>query len=144
MIEQQQHGHNNTPDDLTNLQSKSIHEAIQEYDDNQLLCYLQDIEINYQETRKEEMLEMVKGKPPFLFLRGEIDCTLLHLVLYQYMMNHRSKEIIIKLIDIGGKQLVMKKNDGGQTALHNACTSSRRLTNKNFPSADIVSKLIEV
>ena len=104
-----------------------LSEAIQKYDNGQLLHYLQK-KIKNKEMHKEVM-QIMKWSDPI----RERSCTSLQLALY----HNKSKEVIYKLIDIGGRELVMVKNSQGETALHKACMN-------NNVSLDVISKLIQV
>ena len=52
------------------------------------------------------------------------------------VINRRSRKVVMKLIEVGGRDLVMKKGFYGMTELHWAC--------REDASIDVVSKLIEV
>ena len=105
----------NAPNDLPYFQSKSIFEAITEYDDTQLLQYLQEIE--NQEARQEKLMQMMKWTNPIHHVKE--DWTSLQLALY----HNKPKEVIFLMIDIGGKQLVMKESEKGRlTTIHIATT----------------------
>ena len=112
----------------------SLSTAIEQYGDTKLLHYLQE-EIENHGTRKEEgpnkLIQMMKWHDPDINI--DIQCTSLQLALsYQ-----KSKKVIYKMIDIGGKQLAMMKDEIGNTTLHYACKE------KNI-SMEIISKLLEM
>ena len=58
-------------------------------------------------------------------------------LLYVYRTGNISHDIISKLTEVGGKELVMEKDAYGNNALHKACQSENTRLN-------IISKLIEV
>ena len=74
-----------------------------EYDDAQLLCYLQK---EIKDKRKQEnLMQMMK-----LNNSDEIEeksCMSLQLALYHH---NKLKEVIFQMIDIGGKKLLMQKD----------------------------------
>ena len=51
--------------------------------------------------------------------------------------HQRSSKVVLKLVEVGGRDLVMTKDSDGETVLHIACSNSKA-------SIDVVSKLIEV
>lgn len=72
-----------------------------------------------------------------VLMKGDIDdgWTVLH---YACANNHASYGIISKLIEIGGEDLITRKNINGETALQHACAN-------NVSRSDIVStKLITI
>ena len=96
--------------------------------DNRLLRYLR----NENKTKtKIELMQMSTLRYHDYFCKKT--CTSLQSSLHR----KRSKEVIFKMIDIAGKQLVMKTSINGWTALHTAC-------HLESVSLDIVSKLIMV
>ena len=99
-------------------------EVICEYDYSYLFQYLQE-NIEDKEKNEENVTQLCSYSDHYLH-------TLLHLALKL----EKSVEIVSKLINIGGRELIMKKNQDGQTALHFACQ------NENTP-LDIVSKLVD-
>ena len=110
----------------------TLYKAIREYDDIQLLRCLQDgIKNNKKRFQQDVLMQTMKWKQPDHHQYK--DYTSLQLVFH----HNRSKEVILKMIDIGGKQLVMKTNHNGETALHTAAE------NENV-SVDTISKLIKV
>ena len=84
-------------------ESISIEKAIREYSNAELLQYLQDIENeeNYKKVMQECMFRWSRG---FSVLLPQSRCTSLMLALDL----GKSVEVILKLIDIGGKELVMR------------------------------------
>ena len=85
-------------------------------DDNEILRYLEDIDN--------------EGKNGTLMKRYE--CS----VLQEALIAERSKEVILKLIELGGRELVMKEDSDGVTAFQTAC--------ENKASADVLLALLEV
>ena len=120
----------------------NIISAIQDLHDHDLLLYLQE-EIENKGYHKEVMSMYKEIKyyvDPDLF-RGvlspdELGRHIQETTLQLALRTHKSKEVVRKLIDIGRKELVMKKDDKGRTALHTACDFSA--------SIEIISKLIDV
>ena len=106
-----------------------LSEVILEYDDDRLIRYLQE-EIENKGKQKEVMQMMKWLYDPD---HDEKPCTLLQFALY----HNKSKEVIFKLIEIGGRELINVKHIEGSSALFAACE------NEN-PSLDIVLKLINV
>ena len=103
---------------------------IRTYNDTELLQYLQLIE---NEGNHQKVMEMCTH---YVYGSGKKDCTTLMLALTL----NKSKEVISKLIEIGGRELVMVMSNqiyGYSNALHYACM-------KLNISNDIVLKLIEV
>ena len=80
--------------------------------DNQLLRYLQNE--NEGLTRILLMQMMTLRYHDDYNCKYPLRCTSLQLSLHR----KRSKEVIFKMIDIAGKQLVMKTSINGWTALH--------------------------
>ena len=106
--------------------------AIAEYDDDiKLLCYLQEEVEN--KGRQEELMEMIKWDHPDK-TGIKIKCTYLQLAL-RYQKSR--KKVIFKIMDMGGRELVMKKGQNGDTALHCACKD------KNVPT-EVISKMLEM
>ena len=58
-------------------------------------------------------------------------------ILHHMLKLEQSSEIVTKLIEIGGRDLVMKVDNHGSTALHFAC-------GRKNPSLEVISKLIEI
>ena len=97
--------------------------AIEEFDDTRLLRYLMRIK---KQGNKNELIKMKYGTYNDTSLQRAISV-------------NRSKKVIFQMIDIGGKQLVMKTNRIGVTALHSACCKK-----PNHSVDMIISKLIKV
>ena len=93
----------------------NLAEAIHDYDDTQLLGYLEEEIAN----------------------RGNYG-GLLCILLQQALSEGRSITVIFKLMDMGGSELVKKRNEIGETALHFACMA------KYSPSLHVISRLIEL
>ena len=129
-------------------------EAIKQLDDEELVQYLkQEIENqgrrpnsnNVKYDSKERMRKIIMQK------EKASNNTSLHLALAL----QKSNEVIMKLIDIGGKQLVMEKNNLQMTALHYVCHNSnnrgfrmrgrrRNSSNHTTSTIDVVSKMLDV
>ena len=109
--------------------------AIQDYGDDELLCYLQE-EIEYK-GRREELMEMMTWRNPTYHDGKHLQLTSLQLAL----SCQKSKKVISKIIDIGGRELLMKNDKyHGQTALHRACLNF----NYNVSMMEIISKMLEM
>ena len=89
---------------------KPLSTAIQEYNDDELLRYLQ-VEIENQ-GRQEELMEMMTWHNPDT--EKVENCTSLQLALNY----EKSNKVISKIINIGGRELLMMINGFGYTALH--------------------------
>ena len=103
--------------------------AIEQYNDSQLFQYLKE-EIEDKENYEEIFLKCCALSYGDDY---KVDCTPLQSALH----HHKSKEVILKLIDIGGKELVMKEDADGYSSLHHACWVEN-------PSLNIVTRLIEI
>ena len=110
--------------------SVTIEQAIREYNDVELLQYLQEIE--NEENNKKVMQDCRFMRTEGFSLLPPQNCTSLMLALCR----RKSVDVILKLIKIGGEELVMKNISDIGTALHVACNE--------YVSLDIVSKLIEI
>ena len=58
------------------------------------------------------------------------------LTLQQALRYKWSKAVILRLIDVGGREFVMEKSRGGEHVLHTAC--------QNKAPFDVISKLVEI
>ena len=141
-------------------------EAIKQLDNDELIQYLQEeIEMkgrrpnvktynndsndnSDEETMKSIIMQKEKTR----------DCTSLHLALAL----QKSNQVIMKLIDMGGKELVMEKNNHQMTALHYVCYNSgsksftmrrsrrRRSSNDNdknnhnISTMDVLTKMLDI
>ena len=111
----------------------SIGEAIERYDNAKFLLYLQE-EIEKKEKRKEVM-NMCTWYDVDKFCDGgfcclETSCSSLQMAL----LCNKSEEAISKLMDIGGRQLLMKTGNDEVTVLHYMCK------NKS-PPVDVISNI---
>ena len=86
--------------------------AIAEYEDVQLLRYLQEEIVENKEGRQEELMQMMTWQ--------DSKCTSLQFALH----HHKSKKVIFKMMDIGGKELLMMNSEDGNSALHTVNESS--------------------
>ena len=107
-----------------------LSQAIRELDDEDLLEYIQEEIEN--KGKQKDLMELIVWDPNSC-ARKAMAYTSLQMVLY----HGRCKKIIFKLIELGGRELVMMKSSHGENVLKKACES------KNA-SLDIISKLIEV
>ena len=112
-----------------------LFKVIKEYDDTQLLHYLHEEIEN--KGNQEELMQMMTWNNTDSEDQDQdaefIQCSSLQFALY----DHKSNQVIFKMMDVGGRELIMKENPRKYTALHDICGS------KN-PSLDIITKLIEM
>ena len=80
-----------------------------------------------EQGNKKELMKMIKWNE-------KENCMSLQLAIHL----NRSKKVIFKIINIGGKELVVKTNNYRYTALHRTCMNS------DYVSVDVISKLLEV
>ena len=100
--------------------------AIIEYDDTELLRYLQE-EIENQ-GRQEELMQMITRRTTNRKTSS-----------LQMALNYKkSKEVIFKIMEMGGRELLMKIDGYGYTALYYACY------NELDVSMEIISKMLEI
>ena len=110
------------------IDSLTIQEVINDHSDDYLLQYLQEIE---NEGNYEKVMQKCSFDDGFMCA---VDCTSLVMVLNQHQQ--KSEQAILKLINIGGKELVLANTAMHGSVLHDAI--------ENEMSLDIVTKLIEV
>ena len=87
----------------------TINEAIQEYSDSNLLQYLQEKIEEGGRDDKEEVMQMCS------YYRNKFECTPLQLAL---QLDKSLVEEVYVIMDMGGRELVRKKDKYGRTALH--------------------------
>ena len=111
--------------------SMTIEQVIREHNDDELLQYLQEIQTNEtNKTNNEKVMQRCTYSNMYV---SDVVCTALVLALKL----NKSMEVILKLIDIGGRELVIVKTPYFGTALNVACRNSN-------VTLDVISKLIEV
>ena len=108
-----------------------IFEAVREIEDEdelfKFLCEEIQMKGRHKEVMKKCTIDEVNN-----FLNGRYERTLLHLAMFL----KKSEVILLKLIEIGGRELVIEKDGLGVTSLHCACSYNA--------SIEVVSKLIEI
>ena len=109
---------------------KGLLDAVRLYPDDRLLTYLQNEIVK--EEKNQELMNRIKCKNPKSGKQLEFG-TALQMALYF----GRSKEVIFKIIEIGGKYLVMINNKFGDTVLHTAFENEKT-------SAEVALKLIDL
>ena len=114
-------------EDNNNTRIMELSQAIRELDDEDLLEYIQEEIEN--KGKQKDLMELIVWDPNSC-ARKAMAYTSLQMVLY----HGRCKKIIFKLIELGGRELVMMKSSHGENVLKKACES------KNA-SLDIISKL---
>ena len=106
----------------------NIIEAIKTLDNNELLQFIKETERRGNHGELMQICESDQDEEGNLLM----NCTAL-----QLSLKHRnSTEVVLKLIEVGGRQLVMGKDGNGENAMHFAC-----YYNASF---EVILKLIEI
>ena len=101
--------------------------AIKEYNDDQLLQYLEEEIIG--NRNQEEVMQII--------LYDIYDQTVPYSSLQYAICENKSEEVIMKLMDIGGRELIMMERYDGFNSLHIACDNKH-------PSMEIISKMLDI
>ena len=96
----------------------------------QLLCFLEEEIVNHRGNYHELFQDYATDD----LFGNRIPCTLLQKALNE----GKSDKVILKLVEIGGSELVKKRSINGETALHFACMA------QFSQSLHVISKLIEI
>ena len=101
--------------------------------DDDILEFIQELE--FQLTREEQIKMVMETCPCYgeLYHHYRTTCTTLQLALWE----NKSEAVIFKLMEIGGKELMMKMDSDNKSTLSYACGS-------RIKSFEVISKLIEV
>lgn len=114
----------------------TIFQAVRDLkNDDELLYFLcNEIEMkqNHQELMKKEYYTLYEDISSMINGRAPKQCNVLHVALTL----EKSLAVVLKLIEIGGRELVIEKDGEGATSLHLACIHNA--------SVEVVSKLIEI
>ena len=113
--------------DLDKLSVLMVHS---DNDDN-ILEFIQEKQL---QMTREGQIEMVME---MCIYNGYDSREIKRTTLQSALLRHMSDEIVLKLIEIGGRELVMKMDSSNQNALSYACRSMRK-------SFQVISKLIEL